>query len=93
MSVPLSYIARNLWSRRVTTLLTATGLTLVVFVFATVMMMDEGLRRTLVTTGEADNVTIIRKGAQTEIQSGISREQAAIIEMHPAVAITASGQA
>ena len=62
MSVPLSYIARNLWSRRVTTLLTATGLTLVVFVFATVMMMDEGLRRTLVTTGEADNVTIIRKG-------------------------------
>ena len=92
MSVPLSYIARNLWSRRVTTLLTATGLTLVVFVFATVMMMDEGLRRTLVTTGEADNVTIIRKGAETEIQSGISREQAAIIEMHPAVALTASGE-
>ena len=92
MAVPLSYIARNLWSRRLTTTLTAGGLALVVFVFATVLMMDEGLKRTLVTTGELDNVVIIRKGAENEIQSGISRNQAGIIEMHPAVAIGAQGQ-
>jgi ABC-type antimicrobial peptide transport system permease subunit len=92
MAVPLSYIARNLWSRRLTTTLTAGGLALVVFVFATVMMMDEGLKRTLVTTGELDNVVIIRKGAGNEIQSGIARNQAGIIEMHPAVAIGAQGQ-
>jgi putative ABC transport system permease protein len=89
MVIPLNYIARNLWARRLTTALTAGGLALVVFVFATVLMMDEGLRRTLVTTGELDNVVIIRKGAETEIQSGITREQAGIIEMHPAVAIGA----
>jgi putative ABC transport system permease protein len=92
MAIPLNYIARNLWARRLTTLLTAGGLALVVFVFATVLMMDEGLKRTLVTTGELDNVVIIRKGAETEIQSGITREQAGIIDMHPAVAIGAQGQ-
>lgn len=92
MAIPLNYIARNLWARRLTTLLTAGGLALVVFVFATVLMMDEGLRRTLVTTGERDNVVIIRKGAETEIQSGITREQAGIIEMHAAVALDGQGQ-
>ena len=92
MSSPLTYVARNLWARRLTTLLTAGGLALVVFVFATVLMMDEGLKRTLVTTGELDNVVVIRKGAETEIQSGISREQASVIEMHPAVALGARGE-
>jgi putative ABC transport system permease protein len=45
-----------------------------------------------VTTGELDNVVIIRKGAETEIQSGITREQAGIIDMHPAVAIGGQGE-
>ncbi len=92
MAIPLNYVARNLWSRRLTTTLTAGGLALVVFVFATVLMMDEGLKRTLVTTGELDNAVIIRKGAENEIQSGINREQAGIIEMHPAIAIGAQGR-
>lgn len=92
MAVPLSYIARNLWTRRVTTALTAGGLALVVFVFATVLMLDAGLRQTLVATGEYDNVVAIRKGAGTEIQSGITRPQAAIIETHPAVAAGADGR-
>ncbi len=91
MAIPFNYVARNLWARRLTTALTAGGLALVTFVFATVLMMDEGLKRTLVTTGELDNAVIIRKGAETEIQSGIARDQAGIIEMHPAVAISAQG--
>ena len=91
-AIPLAYILRNLWTRRLTTLLTAGGLALVVFVFAAVLMLDAGLKQTLVTTGEIDNVVAIRKGSETEIQSGISRAQAAIIEMHPAVALRADGQ-
>ena len=90
-AIPLAYIARNLWTRRLTTLLTAGGLALVVFVFATVLMLDAGLKKTLVTTGEIDNVVAIRKGSQTEIQSGITRNQANIIETHPAVATRPDG--
>jgi putative ABC transport system permease protein len=92
MKLPLAYIARNLWARRLTTTLTITGLALVVFVFAAVLMLDAGLKRTLVTTGEYDNVIVIRKGSETEIQSGISREQAAVIETHPAVAAASDGR-
>lgn len=92
MRVPLFYVTRNLWARRLTTALTAGGLALVVFVFATVLMLDEGLKRTLVTTGEPDNAVIIRKGAETEVQSGITRDQAGVIEMNPAVAPGPDGQ-
>ena len=72
MAVPIQYVFRNLWTRRLTTLLTSGGVALVVFVFATVLMLDAGLRRTLVTTGEFDNVVAIRKGAENEIQSGVT---------------------
>ena len=89
--IPLNYVARNLWKRRLTTTLTAGGLALVVFVFATVLMLDAGLKRTLMTTGEYDNVVVIRKGSGTEIQSSISRVQANIVEMNAAVALGADG--
>lgn len=92
MKIPLSYIARNLWARRLTTVLTAAGLALVVFVFATVLMLNEGLRNTLVTTGEYDNVVLIRRAAETEVQSGIDRVQASVAASHPAIAVGADGQ-
>ncbi|CAN5707791.1 ABC transporter permease [soil metagenome] len=91
-AIPLSYIARNLWVRRVTTLLTAGGMALVVFVFATVLMMSEGIRATLVATGQTDNVLLLRKGAGAEINSGIARGQASIIESLPGIATNGSGQ-
>ncbi len=78
--VPFSYIARNLSVRRVTTALTAGGMGLVVYVFATVLMMSEGIRATLVATGQPDNVMVLRKGAGAEINSAITRDQAAVIE-------------
>lgn len=91
MKIPLFYVARNLWARRLTTALTAAGLALVVFVFATVLMLDEGLRNTLVTTGEYDNVVLIRRAADTEVQSSVERAQANIVASHPAVALGADG--
>ncbi|MCE2914561.1 MAG: ABC transporter permease [Rubrivivax sp.] len=91
-AVPMSYVVRNLWVRRVTTLLTASGMALVVYVFATVLMMSEGIRATLVATGQPDNTIVLRKGAGAEINSGISRGQAAIIETLPGIALDAAGQ-
>jgi putative ABC transport system permease protein len=92
MQVPLSYIARNLWVRRLTTVLTAGGMALVVFVFAAVLMLDAGLKATLVATGSDNNVLFIRKGSETEIQSGVARDQAALIESLPQIARTADGE-
>jgi putative ABC transport system permease protein len=90
--LPLSYIARNLWVRRVTTVLTALGMALVVYVFATVLMMSEGIRATLVATGQPDNVIVLRKGAGAEINSGIARNQASVIEALPGIATDELGR-
>ncbi|WP_088283327.1 ABC transporter permease [Ideonella sp. A 288] len=90
--VPLAYIARNLWVRRVTTVLTAGGMALVVYVFATVLMMSEGIRSTLVATGQPDNVMVLRKGAGAEINSGIERGQAALLSTLPGIATDGLGR-
>jgi putative ABC transport system permease protein len=90
-TIPFGYVARNLWMRRVTTALTAAGMALVVYVFATVLMMSEGIRATLVATGQPDNAIVLRKGAGAEINSGISRGQAAILETLPGLARDAAG--
>lgn len=92
MGVPLSYSIRNLWTRRLTTILTASGMALVVFVFAAMLMLAQGLQKTLVETGSSDNVVVIRKGSATEVQSGVGRYQASIVETQPEVAIGEDGQ-
>jgi len=91
MAVPLSYSVRNLWTRRLTTILTASGMALVVFVFAAILMLAQGLQKSLVETGSYENAIIIRKGSGSEVQSGIDRLQASIIEMQPEVAIGSDG--
>jgi putative ABC transport system permease protein len=90
--VPFAYIARNLTARKLTTLLTAGGMALVVYVFATVLMLAAGLEETLVATGQPDNVIVIRRGSQTEVQSGVDRQSAAIVEALPDIATGADGQ-
>jgi ABC-type lipoprotein release transport system permease subunit len=64
---------------------------LVVFVFAAVLMLAEGLQKTLVETGSYENVVVIRKAAGSEVQSGIDRMQASIVETQPEIAIGADG--
>ncbi|BBA35970.1 efflux ABC transporter, permease protein [Methylocaldum marinum] len=91
MTIPFSYSWKSLWARKATSVLTAAGMALVVYVFATVLMLTEGLKQTLVATGSEDNVILIRKGAETEVQSTIEREQAAIIESAPEIAYAPNG--
>ena len=91
MVIPFSYTAKNLSARKLTTALTAAGMALVVFVFATVLMLQEGLKKTLVDTGCPDNVVVTRRSAGTEVQSGIDRAQAAVVESQPEIAYGADG--
>jgi ABC-type antimicrobial peptide transport system permease subunit len=91
MKIPFSYVFRNLWTRKLTTLLTAGGMALVVFVFAAVLMLDAGLKKTLVSTGSFSNAILLRQSAQTEIQSAVYRDQASLIETLPGVARGSDG--
>jgi ABC-type antimicrobial peptide transport system permease subunit len=92
MIVPAAYNLRNLMKRRVTTILTVGGMALVVFVFASILMLADGLEKTLVETGSYDNVVVIRKGSTSEVISGIERTQSAIVEMLPQIAVGTDGR-
>ncbi len=91
MALLLSYSWRNLLARRLTTALTAGGMALVVFVFAAVLMLAEGLRATLVQTGSADNVLVFRKGSKSEIESQLERTTAPLVETRAEIARDADG--
>lgn len=92
MKIPFLYSVRNLLTRRLTTVFTAGGMALVVFVFASLLMLSEGLKKTLVDTGSEDNLIVIRKSSTSEVQSSIDRLQASIVETQPEIAFGADGQ-
>ncbi len=87
MKIPLSYSFRSLWTRRLTTSLTIVGVALVVFVFAAVLMLANGVRDTLVATGSDDNAIVLRKSAQSETLSSVTLDEADIIATQPEVAL------
>ena len=91
MAIPFSYSFRNLWTRRLTTILTASGMALVVFVFAAVLMFADGFQKTLVDTGSYDNVIITRKGSGSEMQSYVLKSDASLIESFPEIAVGSNG--
>lgn len=86
MKIPFFYSYRNLWTRKATTVLTVGGIGLVVFVFAAVLMLAQGIRDTLVATGREDNVVVIRKSSQSEIMSSVDRDAAGIVSSFPMIA-------
>ncbi len=92
MSLLVSYSSRSLLTRRLTTILTASGMALVVFVFAAMVMLAEGLEKTLVDTGSPDNVVVIRRSAKSEVESGIERIQASLVETLPQIALDSAGR-
>jgi ABC-type lipoprotein release transport system permease subunit len=79
------------WVRGSTTALTVAGLALVSLVLLAVLMLGNGLNAALIESGSSDNVLLLRKGATTEIASGIYRDQAHVIRTLPGIAQTAAG--
>ena len=92
MQVPLKYILRSSSSRRLTTVITILGIALVVFVFTAVLMMANGVEKTLRSTGSDDNLIVVRKAAMSEIMSILDRDAANIISNMPLVASFADGR-
>ena len=73
MGVPFQYNARSLLVRKVTTLATALGIALVVFVFAGALMLGD-MSRVLAAAGRPDTVIILRKGSDAELSSAIGND-------------------
>jgi ABC-type lipoprotein release transport system permease subunit len=92
MKIPLSYNARSLLQRPVSTALTALGIALVVAVFIGMLALANGFRTALTRTGSSQNVLILRRGADSELSSGLDRQAASILSSSPHIATGADGR-
>lgn len=88
MKLLWAYSVRNVWVRSGTTALTIGGLALVSLILLAVLMLGNGLNRALIESGSPDNVLLLRKGATTEIASGIYRDQAHVVRTLAGIAQT-----
>ena len=74
MKIPLIYNLRSVRQRPVSTALTALGIGLVVAVFIGMLALANGFAAALTRTGSDRNVLVLRKGADSEMSSGLDRE-------------------
>jgi putative ABC transport system permease protein len=85
MLIPFSYSIRSLFVRKTTTVATALGIGLVVFVLAAALMLSRGIRETLVSSGQSDRAIVLRQGADNELSSGFDTTTVGIILAAPGV--------
>jgi putative ABC transport system permease protein len=76
---------RNLPQRMASSVVAIVGVGAVVLVFAAVLSMAAGLEKTMVATGADDTAVIMRSGATSEMNSGLSNEQVLLIANAPGV--------
>lgn len=92
MKIPIIYNVRSVLQRPLSTGLTALGVGLVVAVFIGMLALANGFRAALARTGSPDNVLLLRRGADSELSSGLSREAASLVAASPHVALDAAGK-
>ena len=92
MALPISYNVQNLIVRWKVTLLAIGGIALVVAVMLVLAAMSNGFRVALRSTGSPDNMIVIQRGANSELTSGFSRDNASMIVVDDRVARDAQGK-
>lgn len=85
MAIPIKYNLRSLMVRRVSTLMTALSIALVVAVFVVVVSLARGLETTFMSTGEPLNLMVMRKGSQGDLDGGVRRDFLNIVKYLPGI--------
>jgi putative ABC transport system permease protein len=90
--IPIRYNVRSLAVRKATTLATALGIALVVFVLASSLMLSAGIRKTLGSSGRADNAIVLRMGSDAELGSVVEESSVPLILAAPGVKMDEQGK-
>jgi putative ABC transport system permease protein len=91
MALPLRYSMQSLWARRRTTLATAVGIALVVFVLSSSWMLAFGVRRALMQSGSSDTALVLQKDSWGEGGSRLRRNVLGLAAAAPGVRTEADG--
>ena len=92
-AIPIFYNLRSLGVRRATTLATALGVAVVVFLFAGVQMFGAGLHSVLGRAGSPSVAVIMATGASHELESVFDERHVSLVASQPGVAKTAAAGA
>jgi len=90
--IPITYNVRSVVQRPLSTALTALGVGLVVAVFIGMLALANGFSAALAKTGSNQNVIVLRKGADSELSSGLGRDVSSLIAADPHVAAGADNR-
>ena len=91
MAIPISYNIRNLRLRKGLTIMTALGIALTVTTAIFLMALLAGLDRAFVTSGDPQNVLVLRKGSTAELSGGFDAALFPTLRELPGVAKDKAG--
>ena len=79
MAIPIKYNLRNLFVRKVSTMMTLFSIALVVAVFLALMSLATGMSRTFTASGDPRNVIVLRKSAVSETNSAVTKAEYQVV--------------
>ena len=91
MAIPLIYNVRSVRARWTSTIVAVLGIAGTVGVFIAMLSLARGFKATLVASGIAGNVLVLRAGSPSEMMGGVTLDTVKIIQDAPGVARDASG--
>ncbi len=92
MAIPIRYNIRNLKLRKGLTIMTALGIALTVTTAIFLMALLAGLDRAFVTSGDPQNVLVMRKGSQAELSGGFDASLFPTLKTLPGIAKDSHGE-
>src|ERR1700747_307317 len=92
MAIPISYNIRNLKLRKGLTIMTALGIALTVTTAIFLMALLAGLKRAFVSSGNPQNVLVLRKGSEAELSGGFDAALFPTLKVLPGVAKDSHGE-
>ena len=92
MAIPISYNIRNLKLRKGLTIMTALGIALTVTTAIFLMALLAGLKRAFVSSGNPQNVLVLRKGSEAELSGGFDAALFPTLKVLPGIAKDSHGE-
>ena len=92
MALPISYNVRNLKLRKGLTIMTALGIALTVTTAVFLMALLAGLQKAFVSSGDARNVMVMRKGSVAELSGGFDAALFPVLKTLPGIEKDSQGE-
>lgn len=92
MPIPFIYSYRSIAVRKGSSAMAVLGIALVVVVFTVLLALAAGFERAVSSSGSANNLIVMRKGADAELQSQVTKEAGDTLRELPIVATGEGGE-